>query len=67
MAKPKGAGGRVQTVAVPREFANKLRVIATHRMVSIPDALISLAGKAVDAEYRKVVAELNRELREQEG
>lgn len=67
MARPKGVARDVQTVAVPREFANKLRVIATHRMASIPDVLISLAGKAVDAEYRKVLAELNRELREQEG
>lgn len=67
MARPKGVARDVQTVAVPRELANRLRVIATHRMASIPDTLISLAGKAVDAEYRKVLAELNRKLESQEG
>lgn len=56
-ASEKAKGARLTTVNVSTETANRLRVIAVQRGVTIPEALEQCCRPAIDRAYRKVLAD----------
>ena len=50
------------TVAVPRDIANRLRVVAAHREITMTEALDTLFRPVIDREYRKCVEAANSEV-----
>jgi hypothetical protein len=51
-------------VAVPRDIANRLKVVAAHREMSMIDALEKYLRPIIDREYRKCVEAANTDLGE---
>ncbi len=49
------------TVMVNRDMANRLRVVAAHRRLTMAEALDKWFGPTLDREYRKVLAEVGAE------
>lgn len=66
MAK-EGRDGKDTTMTVSRELAKRVRAIADHRDITMPDALDRYAGAAVLREYRKCLAEQQAEVAGGEG
>lgn len=50
------------TAPISKQLLAKLRVIRTHRGLSVADALEKYGGPGIEAEYRRCVSELKAEL-----
>jgi post-segregation antitoxin (ccd killing protein) len=46
-------------VAVPRDLANRLRVVAAHRETTMTETLVKYLQPAIDREYRRCVEAAN--------
>lgn len=55
---------KVINVAVPRDLANRLKVVAAHRDITMTEALDKYLRPVIDREYRKCVETANVELGE---
>ncbi len=65
MAQERAAAeSKVITVAVPRDFANRLKVVASHHDVTMQEAIEKFFRPTLDREYRKCIEAANRELGE---
>jgi hypothetical protein len=50
---------KLMTVAVPVDLANRLRVVAAHRDVTMTEMLDKLLRPGLDREYRKCIEAAN--------
>lgn len=56
--------GKLITVAVPRDLAARLRVVASHRDMTMTEMIDKLLRPQVDREYRKCIEVANATLGE---
>lgn len=57
----KPADRQLTTLSADRQLAQKLKVVAAHREMTLTDALERYAGPGISREYRRVIAEMNEQ------
>lgn len=67
MSKETQEEAKNKKIDVPPDLANMVRVIASHREITIPEVMNRCARTGITREYRKVVGEMNTVLGGESG